>query len=446
MNGTRENLILDLERQGARLLFLVRMVTLAVVAVFFVATAARTVDLAWVLIVLAGFALTGLLHHLLARRTGRHRLLGLLFATLDIMLLTLVLASPNPLSGERLPPAVSVDENQFMYLLLFITFTGLSLTPWLSAWVGVVTALCWGAALMWALAQPQTLSILNTPNPDGLPVDERLRIVSDPNYLDLTNQAANMLIGLIIAGTLTAVVWRAQRLMQKYAVAERSRGNLARHFSPNMVDVLAKADEPFGPVRRQEAGVLFVDIRGFTSFAEASRPEEVLALLREFHRRMERIIFEAGGTVDNYIGDCVMATFGVPQAQGRDAARALEAALAMVADLAAWNRERATRGEPPVDARIGLHYGTVVTGAVGSERNLAFAVIGDTCNVASRLQTLCRDLKAAVCASGEFVEAARRQGADAALRDLVDRGERKLRGRTGAMRIWVLPLPRGTTL
>jgi adenylate cyclase len=400
MAGSRENLILDLERQGARLLFLVRMATLAVVAVFFAATTAQVVDLIWVLLVIAGFALSGVIHHVLGLRTGRHRLLGLIFATLDVILLTLVLATPNPLSDERLPPAVSLGDNAFMYLLLFITFTGLSLSPWLSAWVGIVTAVCWGAALLWALSRPETVSTLDVPNPAGLPVAERLKIVSNPNFLDLTNHAGNILIGLIIAGTLTAVVWRAQRLMENYAAAERSRGNLARHFSPNMVDVLAKADEPFGPVRRQEAAVLFVDMRDFTSFSERSRPEEVLALLREFHSRMERVIFEAGGTVDNYMGDCVMATFGVPRAQGRDAARALDAGLAMVADLAAWNAERAVRGEWPVDARIGLHYGTVVTGAVGSERNLAFAVIGDTCNVASRLQSLCRDLKVALCASG----------------------------------------------
>ena len=440
MASHRDHLILDLERQGTRLLFLVRMATLAVVAVFFVATTARAVDLAWVLILLAGFALAGVVHHLLARWTGRHRLLGLLFATLDTSLLTLVLATPNPLSDERLPPAASLGDNQFMYLLLFIAFTGLSLSPWLSAWVGIATALCWGAALMWALAQPETLSALDMPNPAGLPVAERLKIVSDPNFLDLTSQAGNILIGLIIAGTLTAVVWRAQRLMENYAAAERSRGNLARHFSPNMVDVLADADEPFGPVRRQEAAVLFVDIRDFTSFAERSRPEEVLALLREFHRRMEQAIFEAGGTVDNYMGDCVMATFGVPQAQGRDAVRALDAGLAMTRDLESWNRERAARGEWPVDARIGLHYGTVVTGAIGSERNLAFAVIGDTCNVASRLQTLCRDLKAALCASGEFMAAVREQGGDNRLVGVADRGERKLRGRAAAIRIWALPL------
>src|SRR5260221_5837842 len=92
-------------------------------------------------------------------------------------------------------------------------------------------------------------------------------------------------------------------LDRERADAERARANLARYFSPNIVDLLADSDEPLGPVRRQTVGVLFVDIVGFTRMAEAMTPEAVVAMLREFHGRMAARIFACGRTIQEYIRD-----------------------------------------------------------------------------------------------------------------------------------------------
>ena len=101
--------------------------------------------------------------------------------------------------------------------------------------------------------------------------------------------------------------------------AERARNNLARYFSPNVVELLAAQDEPLGAVRRETVAVLFADIVGFTRMAETMPPEAVMAMLREFHARMTAQIFACGGTVDKYIGDAIVAVFGVPtrELQGR---------------------------------------------------------------------------------------------------------------------------------
>jgi hypothetical protein len=96
-----------------------------------------------------------------------------------------------------------------------------------------------------------------------------------------------------------------------------------------MVEELAQIENPFGPVRRQEISVLFVDLVGFTTYAEVHPPEQVVDLLREFHRRMGDIVLANGGTVDSFIGDCLMATFGVPRATGREALTALHCAREM---------------------------------------------------------------------------------------------------------------------
>ena len=100
---------------------------------------------------------------------------------------------------------------------------------------------------------------------------------------------------------------------------------------------------------------------------------------------MEEAVFAHGGTLDKYLGDGLMATFGTPFASERDALNALDCARAMMDSVARWNETRAARGEPPIRASVGLHYGPAVLGDIGANR-LEFAVIGNTVNVASRIE------------------------------------------------------------
>ena len=224
------------------------------------------------------------------------------------------------------------------------------------------------------------------------------------------------------------------------AEAERARANLSRYFSPNIVDLLAESDEPLGPVRRQQVAVLFVDIVGFTRMAEAMTPEAVVAMLREFHERMAGQIFACGGTIEKYIGDEIFAVFGLPTPSPHDAVNTLKCAALMLKELEAWNAERAQKGEQPLGIGIGLNYGPAVMGDVGSEHTLAFTVIGDTVNVASRLQSLTRELKTPLIVADAVVQqigGGLAPDADSLPVKLKDGGERELRGRAGTIRIWM---------
>lgn len=228
-------------------------------------------------------------------------------------------------------------------------------------------------------------------------------------------------------------------LDRERAAAERARANLARYFSPNLVDLLAERDEPLGPVRRQTVAVLFVDIVGFTRMAEVLPPEAVMGLLREFHERMARRIFDCGGTVEKYIGDEIFAVFGLPTASPHDALNALRCAGLILEELAAWNGERAERGDTPLAIGIGLNYGPAVLGDVGSEHNLSFTVIGDTVNIASRLQALTRELKTPLIVANAIllqIGGGKLPDLAALPAKLEDRGELKLRGRNAPVRIW----------
>src|SRR5260370_1850449 len=223
------------------------------------------------------------------------------------------------------------------------------------------------------------------------------------------------------------------------AAAERARYNLSRYFSPNLVEMLAERDEPLGAVRRQTVAVLFADIVGFTAMAESMTPEAVVAMVRQSHAGMTAQIFACGGTMEKYIGDAMLAVFGVPTASSQDAANALKCAGMMLAALAIWNNERQTQGERRLAIGIGLHYGPAVVGNVGSEQSLSFAVIGDTVNTASRLQALTRSLETPLVVGDALVGAVAATPCDssaALAAGLRYRGEQALRGRSGAGGIW----------
>ena len=232
---------------------------------------------------------------------------------------------------------------------------------------------------------------------------------------------------------------KAREMDRRRMAAERARNNLSRYFSPNIVELLAAQDEPLGAGRRETVAVLFADIVAFTRMAEVMAPEDVLALLREFHARMTAQIFASGGTVDQYMGDGIFAVFGAPAASPDDAANALNCAEMMLKALQRWNDEREREGDARLDIGIGLNYGPVVLGDVGSEHSMSFTAIGDTVNTAARLQVLTRALQTPLVVGDAVVQAIKALSPEIAAertRKLEDQGEHNLRGRASPVRVW----------
>jgi class 3 adenylate cyclase len=306
------------------------------------------------------------------------------------------------------------------------------------------------------------LSDINMPEMDGLTflasaraINPLRRVVMVSAYGDLNNIRTAMNRGAfdfvtkpVDMADLEATIRKAvaelavlREAIRRWAEAERARANLARYFPPSLVEMLA-SDAPTRTAKRADVGVLFADIVGFTQFAESIPPEAVLALLREFHAQMEAEVFEHGGTLEKYIGDALLVTFGVPNATGRDAVHALACARAMLAALENLNRARVARGDVAIRMGVGLHWGPAVLGHIGSDRNMSFAVIGDTVNTASRLQAATRDLDASLLVSQDLLDAMRAEVGDAftsLLPGMEDLGEQLLRGRARPLRLWKLP-------
>jgi adenylate cyclase len=324
-------------------------------------------------------------------------------------------------------------------------------------------------ALATLLAEPDIelmLLDINMPVMDGLTLLTELRerqleiqaiIVSA--YGDMTNLRTAMNRGAfdfvtkpvdlrdleITVRKALANVAKLREMDRQRIAAERARNNLSRYFSPNIVELLAAQDEPLGAGRRETVAVLFADIVAFTRMAEDMAPENVLALLREFHTRMTAQIFARAGTVDQYMGDGIIAVFGATAATSNDAANALSCAEMMLDTLERWNQERESSGDARLDIGIGVNYGPVVLGDVGSEHSMSFTAIGDTVNTAARLQALTRSLDTPLVVGDALVRAIQASSPELAaerIGRLEDQGEHNLRGRASPVRIWTRKVAR----
>ena len=239
----------------------------------------------------------------------------------------------------------------------------------------------------------------------------------------------------------TARIEAEKRIAEAQAAAresDRKKANLARYFSPAMVETLAQTDHPLGPVRRQEIAVLFVDIVGFVAMSESLPPERVVALLRSFYRRMARIVFKQSGSIENFSGDSLMALFGIPTPTGREATHALHCALDMRDELALWNAKRAALGRSEIEIGISADYGMVVLGDIGTHESMTFTAIGNTVNSANRMQELCRRLKSRVVVSQDLIERATQESGPQlpALAHLSQAGQHSLRGVSQPIPVW----------
>lgn len=237
----------------------------------------------------------------------------------------------------------------------------------------------------------------------------------------------------LAAGTGALVHSRAEQ-RRREAVA-RERQNLSRYFSPAVAERLAQQSEPYGLSGSQSATVVFIDIIGFTGLCERLSGEQAIDLLRGFHAQVERAVFAHGGTLDKYLGDGALAVFGVPDPLPEEAACALAAAVDLQAALSGWSDDLVARGLPRLEAAIGIHHGPVIVGDIGGESRFEFTVLGDSVNVASRLEGLTRDLDVAIVASEATIEQAGVSGRIPL--GFHRHGEVSLRGRESQIAVWV---------
>lgn len=379
----------------------------------------------------------------LMRRVGRvgqsRKELALIFG--DLVLMTVGMVGPNPLSETSFPLAMQYRLEYFQYFFVILAAGTLAYSWRTVIAIGIWTSVIWGigvAAVWWFAAPvPELTGVVQ----QGFAAFPGLAEFMDPNNLNIKLRMQEIVVFLIVAVTLGISVRRFNKLLISNAGLERERANLSRYFSPNVVEELSQNDEPLKQIRTHDVAVLFIDIVDFTSFSASREPQEVIEVLRQFHGRMEAEVFRHEGTLDKYLGDGLMATFGTPFVRERDATRAMECVRAMVAAMESWNAERRRVGVPEICVGIGLHYGTVVLGDIGAHR-LEFAVIGNTVNVSSRLEALTRKLEVRAIISDEmrnqFMRDSGGSGDSALLHGFERCPDQDIRGVQQKMTVWAL--------
>ncbi len=433
------------ECKGLALAFRLRLGALALVALFLVTTTTWP-EILYYYGLMLGFVVTGALSLIPEDKRDAWRAAEWtrwLVPLADLALVTFAVVYPNPLGGDvYLTPPLRLRLDNFLYPLLFVVLATLTLSPRQVIWTGVSAMLCWSAATFWVAAQPGVNFELGIGPRSLEPGDiaAATAMLYDPQTVTALSLVKQILLMLIVSAVLAAAVRRARTLALRQVRVEAERAQLARYFSANLVDEIADTERPMSAIRKAEIAVLFVDIVGFTRFAETISPEETIAFLRDFHARMQTAVFAHGGTLDKYLGDGLMASFGTPLPGSRDAANALAAAREMSATVARWNDERRKAGAPLAAIGIGIHWGPVVLGDIGGENRLEFATIGDTVNVASRLEALTRNLGVEIIASAdlvrEMIETVSADEAEALLRGFGRADAQSVRGRDAPIEIY----------
>ncbi len=185
---------------------------------------------------------------------------------------------------------------------------------------------------------------------------------------------------------------------------ERLKTNFARYVSHHVLEKVLES-EALGQIQseRRKVTLLFSDIRHFTKLAETMSPEAVVSLLNEYFEHMLDVIFANFGTLDKFLGDGIMVEFGAPLDDNMQEQHAIVTALGMQEKLRSLREKWASEGKPPIEMGIGIHTGTAVVGNIGSEERLEYTAIGDTVNVAARLEQSTKLLKVAILASEQTV-------------------------------------------
>jgi adenylate cyclase len=219
--------------------------------------------------------------------------------------------------------------------------------------------------------------------------------------------------------------------LEKLNRERRLRARLERYHSPAVVSRLMEfQDSNTGevmPYRESEATVLFMDIVKFTSRAEKMTPIEVGIFLNNFFTEMTEIIFKNNGTLDKFIGDAIMAVFGIPLEVANHAELALVTALEMMKKIKDINNQ--LTAESMIHVRIGIHSGKLISGDFGSPKRLDYTVLGNTVNIASRLES-------SVAGSDEIVVAETTYLATSRKFDFELLGEKKLQGISRPVKVY----------
>lgn len=301
----------------------------------------------------------------------------------------------------------------------------------------------WGAAFALALVALLTVAFVAQVN--ALWLGAALLLLSTAAvgaaYVALQSRVIVPVAVPLTFAWLTFVVGALISYLRERRARAQTVGLFRRFLNPEVVRRLVERGETIESLSGQThtVSVLFSDIRGFTALSETRSPAAVVQLLNRYFERQVEVVFRNGGTLDKFIGDCIMAFWGAPLQEPQHARRAIEAALQMEQVLLSFRAElHAELGDAAAafDVGIGIHSGAAVVGFIGAQRKIEYTAIGDTVNLASRIEGLTKEAGCRILVSRETMAAYQAQAADDEMIDFVEHGSYKAKGRVAPVELY----------
>jgi adenylate cyclase len=302
------------------------------------------------------------------------------------------------------PPGIYLKAPTLLYVFILIGLRALRFDPRYVVLAGATALFGWSVLV----------AFVGLSTPGGMEITHSYTEYMT-SYKLLVGAEIDKLIAIgMVTAILSVVVLRARRMLIRMAAGESAAEELSRFVGKDVAQRIRSADLAFhaGEGRIRKAAILFVDLRGFTRASHNLGPHEVISLLGDYQARIVPVIEAAGGHVDKFLGDGILASFGAVRLSATYAIDAWRAAEHVLAVSRKWCREREEKGLPRLSVAVALTAGEVVSGAVGYLDRLEFTVIGDPVNLAAKLEKHTKSAMVDGIATREAFELARFQGED----------------------------------
>lgn len=265
-----------------------------------------------------------------------------------------------------------------LYVFLFIALRALRFEARFVLFTGLTAIAGWICLILYAVG--------GRGGPAN-PTDDFVEYMTS-NALLVHAEVDKIIAILLTTLVLALAISRARHLLVQAVSEGAAAQDLSRFFDPGVAARIRGAEMSIraGEGELRDVSILTVDLRGFTRLATELQPDEVMKVLQDYQHRVCPLIVAAGGSIDKFLGDGILASFGAVKPSVTAAADALRAAEAVMAAAAAWAAERRATGLPPLDIGLAASSGRVVFGAVGDGERLEFTVIGDAVNFAAKLE------------------------------------------------------------